>query len=250
MSRTFDVLERVQQDRELFDVPAVTKVSPAGARSTNAKASAPDLDAFADEEVLKLVRHLFLATDPGGRNIPRRVVLCGVDRSDGSNLLCAKIGRCLASQVESSVCVVDANVRNPADGLFDLGPLESPMVSGSGNTGSGLHRVAGNLWLLSVDVHAENRGVPALEQVRAGIRDLGPEFAYVVISAPPAGLSSDAALLGQIADGVVLVLEANSTRRETAKKAKEALESADVRVVGMVLNNRTFPIPEKIYHRL
>ncbi len=277
MSRTFDALERMQQDRELFEVPPVTKVPPAGVRSTrtglinrvrtyqtlgfqwlstiyetasSGKVSVPDLDVFADEEVLRLVRRLFLATDDSGRTVSRRVVFCGVDRADGSNLLCAKIGRCLASQVESPVCVVDTNVCPSADSLFDLGPPDSPAVSESGNTRNGLQRVAGNLWLLSSDGLADKGGVPPLEQVRAGIRDLGSEFIYVVISAPPAGLSSDAALLGQIADGVVLVLEANSTRRETAKRAKEALEAADVRVLGTVLNNRTFPIPEKIYLRI
>jgi protein-tyrosine kinase len=48
----------------------------------------------------------------------------------------------------------------------------------------------------------------------------------------------------------VLVLEANSTRRVAARKAKQALEAANVRVLGTVLNNRTFPIPEKIYRLL
>jgi Mrp family chromosome partitioning ATPase len=48
----------------------------------------------------------------------------------------------------------------------------------------------------------------------------------------------------------VLVLEANSTRRVAARKAKQALEASSVRVLGTVLNNRTFPIPEKIYRML
>ena len=247
MSRTIDVLERMQQDRELFQVPPVKKV--AGDRPTSGKASVPVSDAFADEEVLRLVRRLFLTTDGNDRTVSRRIVFCGVDRADGSNLLCAKIGRCLASQVESLVCVVDTNMRTSTDSVFDLGPPDSA-VSESGNTGNGLQRVAGNLWLLSSAVLADNDGIPVLEHVRAGVRNLGAEFSYVVINAPPAGLSSDAALLGQIADGVVLVLEANSTRREAARRAKESLEAANVRVMGVVLNNRTFPIPEKIYHLL
>ena len=82
------------------------------------------------------------------------------------------------------------------------------------------------------------------------IRDLRDEFAYVLISAPPVGLYGDAALLGQMADGVVLVLEANSTRRVAALKAKQPLDAAKVRLLGIVLNNRTFPIPEKIYRWL
>jgi len=47
-----------------------------------------------------------------------------------------------------------------------------------------------------------------------------------------------------------LVVEANLTRREVARKAKESLESANVRLLGAVLNNRTFPIPETIYRNI
>ena len=48
----------------------------------------------------------------------------------------------------------------------------------------------------------------------------------------------------------MLVLEANTTRRITALKAKQALEGHKVRVLGTVLNNRTFPIPESVYRLL
>ena len=114
-----------------------------------------------------------------------------------------------------------------------------------------VQQIASNLWLISGPLAATSGGVTAsLDQVRSQIKALPPEFAYVVINAPPVGLYSDAAMLGQWAEGVVLVLEANSTRRVAARKAKQALEAANVRVLGTVLNNRTFPIPEKIYRML
>jgi receptor protein-tyrosine kinase len=113
-----------------------------------------------------------------------------------------------------------------------------------------MRRITENLWLASRDSAAKNGGLPTLEQVGALVKDLRDEFAYAVISAPPVGLYGDAAFLGQMADGVVLVLEANSTRRVTARKAKQALEMANVRLLGTVLNNRTFPIPEALYRRI
>jgi len=48
----------------------------------------------------------------------------------------------------------------------------------------------------------------------------------------------------------VLVLEANATRKDAARRVKEILDAANVRVLGVVLNNRTFPIPDAIYQRL
>jgi Mrp family chromosome partitioning ATPase len=76
------------------------------------------------------------------------------------------------------------------------------------------------------------------------------EFEYSIVEGPPAGESSEAAALGRSADGIILVLEAHRTRRAAARKIKETLDAADVRVLGMVLTGRRFPIPEGIYRRL
>jgi Mrp family chromosome partitioning ATPase len=57
-------------------------------------------------------------------------------------------------------------------------------------------------------------------------------------------------LLGQVVDAAILVIEANRTRRLTVRRAKDTLDAAGVLVLGTVLHNRTFPIPEGIYKRL
>jgi len=82
------------------------------------------------------------------------------------------------------------------------------------------------------------------------MKELRAEFDYVLVDAPPVNLYADAILLGQLADGVVLVVQANSTRRETARKVKETLQAAKVNLLGTVLDKRTFPIPEPFYRRL
>lgn len=251
MSRAFEVLELVQQDQELFRVPPVTKEAPGSGRPTSGKVSTSDLDASAREEVLRLVQCLFLATNGDGRHGPRRVVFCGIDEGEGSNLLCARVGRSLAEQVESQVCVVDANLRVPAPNpLFDLPASGKEPQSEYGTTQKFTQRVAENLCMLSGESITTNGGARTLDQLQALIRGLSGEFTYWVISAPPIGLYNDATLLGQMADGVVLVLEANSTRRAAARKAKQSLEDAHIRVLGVVLNSRTYPIPETIYRRL
>jgi Mrp family chromosome partitioning ATPase len=56
--------------------------------------------------------------------------------------------------------------------------------------------------------------------------------------------------MAQFADGIILVLSAHRTRRAMARKIKETLEAAQVRILGTVLSDRVFPIPERIYRRL
>jgi Mrp family chromosome partitioning ATPase len=69
----------------------------------------------------------------------------------------------------------------------------------------------------------------------------------VLIDSPPLKTYSDGIALAQVADGLVLVLEANSTRREAAAKVAENLRAAQIKILGAVLNKRTFPIPEALY---
>jgi Mrp family chromosome partitioning ATPase len=80
--------------------------------------------------------------------------------------------------------------------------------------------------------------------------ELREEFDYVLINSSPVCSFEDAVLLGQMADGLILVVEANSTRREAAQVAKNTCECAKVRLIGAILNNRTFPIPEALYRKL
>ena len=80
--------------------------------------------------------------------------------------------------------------------------------------------------------------------------ELRAEFSYVLVNGPPVGQPLDALLLGQIADGVILILESRLTRRETARAVKENLAAANVKILGAVLNNHTFSIPESLYKRL
>jgi Mrp family chromosome partitioning ATPase len=88
------------------------------------------------------------------------------------------------------------------------------------------------------------------ERLRWRITELREEFDYVVIDGPPLDVCSDALGLGKASDGIVMVLEANSTRKDTAAKAVASLRECQIPVLGAVLNKRTFPIPARLYKRL
>ncbi len=63
------------------------------------------------------------------------------------------------------------------------------------------------------------------------------EYADVlVIDSPPVLIVSDAAVLASQSDGVVLVVQAGSTRRHDAQRAVEALRSVNGHLLGVILN--------------
>ncbi|MEL7233487.1 MAG: CpsD/CapB family tyrosine-protein kinase, partial [Chloroflexota bacterium] len=60
---------------------------------------------------------------------------------------------------------------------------------------------------------------------------------YVLFDAPPVLAATDAAVLGNKVDGVLLVIRAGATRREDAARARQTLERVNVRIVGATLTN-------------
>lgn len=81
-----------------------------------------------------------------------------------------------------------------------------------------------------------------------GLEPLRAEFDYFVIAA--SACSSDMPILCDLCDAAVLVLTANITRREAGIRAKQDLVRQGVNLLGVVLDQRTWPIPEYIYRRL
>jgi len=199
-----------------------------------------------DEEISRLVQTIFLSGSP---RTPRRLVFCGVDDAEGSALVCASAGRALASRNES-VCVLDAHTRGARlSRLFGVDEdvlLRKPLSSHDRCT-----RVSSQLWMGGVNMLRDESGslIP-FPDLKILLSKLQAMYGTVLIDAPGTSSSRDAALLGQLADAAVLVVEANSTRKMAARKSKEFLERAGVQLIVTILNNRTFPIPEVLYRIL
>ena len=112
-------------------------------------------------------------------------------------------------------------------------------------------KIGGNLWLAGPNILADNsRALLPPDQLKERFAQLREMFEYMLIDAPGTSVCGDAQLLGLVADAAILVIEASSTRRLTARKAKDTLDAAGVRLLGTVLHNRSFPIPESLYKRL
>ena len=211
-----------------------------------------DLDVIARDEEIKLVRNVFTATSSES---PQVVLFSGVEGEGGSASICARTGEILAAETEEPVCVVDANFRSPflhryfgvdnfkglAEASVECGPIRDFTQKLPGC----------NLWVLASGAATVKSRVPhILDRLESRIAELRTAFRYVVIHASPLNEDADSILLSRWTDGVVLVVEANSTRRDTARRLKKDLEVANVRLLGVVLNNRKFPIPETLYRRL
>jgi capsular exopolysaccharide synthesis family protein len=183
------------------------------------------------------------------------VTFAGIDAGNGCSWICAQVAGILASQKLGSVCLVDANLRSPSlPEMFGVtnhfGLSDALSKNGSIRDFTKIVR-SDNLWLLSCGSHAAGSlSLLNSDKMKVRVAELRKEFDYVLIDSPPLNTFSDGLAVGQLSDGLVLVLEANSTRREAAAKVAESLRAAQIKILGAVLNKRTFPIPEALYNRL
>lgn len=82
------------------------------------------------------------------------------------------------------------------------------------------------------------------------LADLRQRFDRIILQAPPVRVSSDAINAARFADGVVIVIQADSTRREVVNRALDLLRSAKARIAGAVLTDRRQTIPGVVYRRI
>lgn len=260
MSRNFELMQNLGREREMFEAAApamaATTVAEPAVQAAPARLELQPLQLKMEDtqrdEIFKLVQRVFLQPGSGRGCV---VVVSGMEAGNGCSWICARMAEVLASQVSGSVCVVDANLRTPSlhrefgvpnhYGLTDALQVSDPIR----RFVTSLSRP--NLWLLSCGAEIEGmQNMLGSDRMRALLPELQREFDYVLIDAPPMEAGEDSVVLSRNAEGIVLVLRAHSTRRETARKAVHDLKEAGVRVLGAVLNQRTFPIPESIYNKL
>jgi|SRR5580704_6731687 hypothetical protein len=197
---------------------------------------------FGREQVLGLVRRVFFTR--GARPV-KQVVFCAAEPHTDVADICDQVGQALALETRADIVIVGREPR--------VGEMVRAQARSMGSIGikSWATQRAINLWRVpgfGLREWGEESGTG--RYWLSCLAELRNEFEYTVIHGPAAGISSEAAVLGQLADGIILVLGAHSTRRATARKIKETLEAAESRILGTVLSERTFPVPERIYRRL
>ncbi len=73
---------------------------------------------------------------------------------------------------------------------------------------------------------------------------LRSEFDYTIIDCPSLKESGDLLSVAPFVDGVILVIEANETRREEPRRAEQSITSAGGNLLGYILNKRTYAVPQ------
>ncbi len=83
-----------------------------------------------------------------------------------------------------------------------------------------------------------------------GINLLRGEFDHTIIDCPSLKESGDLLSVAPFVDGVILVIEANRTRREELRQAEQKIIAARGKLLGYALNKRTYEVPGWLFRKL
>ncbi len=175
----------------------------------------------------------------------RTLLVTSPSPRENKSLALANLAVALADG-ERSVIAVDADLRRPRlhsifglsneRGLTDLfrGALSAPDLPLQSVPNTSLRVLtSGPLPSIPSQLLATRR----MEEVIALLRE---QADMVLFDAPPLIVVTDASLLASKVDGVLLVVEAGSTRRDHVRAAKDRLDKVNAWLVGSVLLNAPF----------
>jgi hypothetical protein len=77
----------------------------------------------------------------------------------------------------------------------------------------------------------------------ASLNAIRQRYRYSLIDCGSLAESQEVVRLAPLVDGVIVVVEANRTQKEQIRYAERTIESVNGRILGHVLNKRTYPIP-------
>jgi capsular exopolysaccharide synthesis family protein len=77
----------------------------------------------------------------------------------------------------------------------------------------------------------------ASEAMSSFLESVGVTFDFIILDVPPVMAVADALILGALTDGVVLCVNGGQTPRERVVRARNRLLRANVRILGVLINN-------------
>jgi len=186
-----------------------------------------------------------------GRPIRVLVVTSAIKR-EGKTITVLNLATVTATDPEKRVVAVDCDLRRPKMHSYlgmDSQPGLSEILRGELGLEAALKKTRiPNLTIVPSGKLPTNPSelIGSRRMVRL-IEELKERFHYVVFDTPPVMAVTDAGVLGAVADGVILVIKAESTKRDVVLRAETLLKSANARLVGCVLTHIRQYSPYYIY---
>jgi capsular exopolysaccharide synthesis family protein len=201
-------------------------------------------------EALRALRTSLLLSSAGSP--PKVILFTSGLPSEGKTTVSLNSAVVLA-QAGRSVLIVDADMRRPSvHKALMMGRQRvglSGCLTGAENWRDGIttHEALPGLSILSAGVLPPFPSeLLSSDVMRKLVEEWKQEFDHVIIDSPPVLAVTDATVLARLADIVVLVVRAQTTRKQSLRRATEVLRDVSAKIAGFVINDLS---PESVGYR-
>lgn len=171
---------------------------------------------------------------------------------EGKTTIACNLAISLA-QCEKNVLLIDCNLREPSvhktfsisnlEGLTDILKSEKDLeeVMYKGNDDAEFLSI-----LPSGPIPPNPSELIGSSRMENFLKEMRSIFDIVILDTPSLNLVTDGAIIATLADGVIMVLEAEKTEIPTAVNSKKQLDKINANVIGAVMNK--VPLKGENYH--
>ncbi len=191
---------------------------------------------FGAEAFRKLKTQIFL--HPG--KSPRTILVTSTAPQEGKTLVAVNLAVAISKEIHNNVILVDGDLRRPgihlgrnqngkglSNYLSDGIPLSEILIN------SEMEKLRIILAGSSTRKSSELIRSKKMGELLQSLREFG-ENTYIVIDSPPIMATADPTLLSTMVDGVILVIRAGYTSRESVQTAIKSIDRQ--KIIGVIFN--------------
>lgn len=172
---------------------------------------------------------------------PKVMLTTSAKRAEGKTTTSVNLATVLASSQGRGI-IIDGDLRKPAvHKVFELDNSSglTAFLTGHIDFDSGLIQETKipNLDVITAGIIPPNPSqLLDSSRMRELINALVPLYSFIIIDAPPVLGLSDTLILSTMTDGVVIVVRAGDTARDSVVQARKLLKGVNSKILGVVLN--------------
>jgi len=242
MGKMFEALQKAEKERIQEPREEPVKTADDDTVLDNKLVSFFEPGSIVAEQFRKLRTYLLR---PGLQNPPKTILVTSAFSGEGKSLIAINLAISIAIELNSYALLVDCDLRNPTlsrwFGLHDSRGLSDYLLERADLTDLLVKTQVDKLSLLCGGSSQENPvELIGSKKMESLVEELKSRYhdRYIILDSSPVLATTEPNVLDEMVDGIILVVRAGETPRESVQQAIKLLKTE--KIIGVVLNDMEF----------
>ena len=193
-------------------------------------------NSFGAEAFRKLKTQIFLRSP----NPPHSILVTSTAPEEGKTMVAVNLATAISQEIHKNAILIDGDLRKPS---IHLGKNENAKgLSNYLSDGIPLSEILINSEIENLRIimagpstrkSSELIGSKRMEELLKSLKEFG-DNTYIIIDSPPIMATSEPTILSKMVDGVIFVVKAGRTPRESVQRAIKSIDRENI--IGVVFN--------------